>query len=251
MLGTGTWTLNGSSSTTGTTIISNGTLVVNGSYLLSPVSVNGGRMGGIGTLSGTVVVATGATLAPSLATGPATPIGAMTVNNNLTLQPGSSTSMQINPPSTSDMITGMSNVTYGGTLSVFNIGGALAAGNAFPLFGAVTHTGSFSGISPASPGAGLRWNLAGLNVDGVLRVATTNRSAPTITSTTASGGNLVLTGMGGSVGGTYVLLTSTNVGAPLTNWTQVGSGAFDGSGNFAISNVISTNVSSFFVLEAQ
>jgi hypothetical protein len=58
--------------------------------------------------------------------------------------------------------------------------------------------------------------------------------------------------MGGALGGTYLLLTSTNVATPLTNWTQVASGAFDGSGNFAITNAMATNASrSFFVLKAQ
>ena len=254
VLGPGLWTLNGQSLYTGVTIVTNnGTLVVNGGIAASPVTVAGGTFGGIGTLTGPLAVAAGARLAPTLATGPATPIGTLTIYNTLTLQPGSFTSMQINKAAgTNDQITGLTSVSYGGTLSITNLGGTLAAGDAFQLFNAASYTGTFSSITPASPGPGLRWNLAGMTIGGLLRVTTTSATPPTITSTTVSGGNLILSGTGGALGGTYLLLTSTNVATPLTNWTQVASGAFDGSGNFAITNAMATNVSqSFFVLKAQ
>jgi autotransporter-associated beta strand protein len=253
VLGTGLWTLTGQSSYTGATIVSNGTLVVNGSIASSPVTAYGGTLGGIGTLTGPVVVAAGAKLAPTLAAGPAVPIGTLTVNNALTLQPGSFTSMQINKAmSTNDQITGLTSVSFAGTLLITNLGGTLAAGDAFQLFSAASYGGKFTGITPASPGPGLRWNLGGLSVDGLLRITSTNLARPTITTTALTGGNLALSGTGGTVGDTYALLTSTNIGAPLSTWTQVTNGVFDGSGNFAINASVATNVSqSFFVVASQ
>jgi autotransporter-associated beta strand protein len=252
VLGPGLWALNGQSSYTGVTIVTNnGTLVVNGTIGFSPVTVSGGTFGGIGTLTGPLVVAAGAKLAPTLATGPATPIGTLTVSNTLTLQPGSITSLQINKAArTNDQITGLTSVSYAGTLSLTNLGGSLAAGDAFQLFNAASYTGAFSSIIPANPGPGLSWNLTGLNTSGLLSVTST--TPPTVTSTTVSGGNLILSGTGGAPGSTYLLLTSTNVATPLTNWIQVANGAFDGNGNFAVTNAMATNVSrSFFLLRAQ
>jgi autotransporter-associated beta strand protein len=249
-VGTGLWYLNGQSSYTGTTIVSNGTLVVNGFIASSPVTADGGTLGGIGTLTGPVVVAAGATLAPTLATGPSTPIGTLTINNTLTLQPGSVTAVQISHAAVaSDQIAGLTSVTYGGTLSVTNQGGTMAAGDSFQLFNAASYTGAFSSITPAAPGPGLVWNLAGLTVNGLLTVS--NAAPPTFTSPTLSGGKLILSGTGGSPGAPYLLLSSTNLATPLANWTQVTNGFFSGLGNFAITNTLATNVPQmFFILEA-
>ena len=55
-----------------------------------------------------------------------------------------------------------------------------------------------------------------------------------------SGGNLILTGAG-TPGNSYVLLTSTNVAAPLAAWTTNATGVFNGAGVF--SNAIPISVS--------
>jgi autotransporter-associated beta strand protein len=250
-LDSGTWSLWGTNTPGQSTTISNGVLVMNGTMDTNLITVAGGSLAGTGVLSGPVVVNAGAKLAPTLATGPATPIGTLTVNNTLTLQPGSFTSLQINKAaSTNDQIIGLTSVSYGGTLSVTNLGGTLAAGDAFQLFNAASYTGAFSSITPTNPGPGLSWNRVGLNTSGLLSI--TKITPPTVTSTTISGKNLIMSGTGGAPGGIYLLLSSTNVVTALTNWTQVTSGVFDGSGNFVITNAMSTNVSrSFFTLKAQ
>jgi hypothetical protein len=56
--------------------------------------------------------------------------------------------------------------------------------------------------------------------------------APTIMAT-AVGGNLVLSGAGGTPGGSYSWLTATDVNAPLANWTTNSTGVFNGSGAFS------------------
>ncbi len=51
----------------------------------------------------------------------------------------------------------------------------------------------------------------------------------------------MLSGSGGTANGTYDVLTSTNVGTPLTNWTDLASSNFNGSGHFSFSIPVSTN----------
>jgi len=61
--GTGTWVLSGSSSYTGTTTVSAGTLLVNGSITSPVVTGSGATLGGSGTISGSVAIQTGGSLA--------------------------------------------------------------------------------------------------------------------------------------------------------------------------------------------
>jgi hypothetical protein len=77
-------------------------------------------------------------------------------------------------------------------------------------------------------------------------------AAPTINSFKISGGNLILTGSGGSPNYGYVLVTSTNVRTPLTNWTVITNGVLDGTGGF--SNTVpvnATNPASFYRLKME
>jgi len=56
---------------------------------------------------------------------------------------------------------------------------------------------------------------------------------PVVNHPLISGGNLILTGSGGTAGGGYTWLTSTNLTAPMASWTTNTTGNFDGSGNFS------------------
>jgi hypothetical protein len=66
--------------------------------------------------------------------------------------------------------------------------------------------------------------------------------APRASSAFVSAGNIVLNGSGGAAGGSYHVLSTTDLTVPLTNWTAVGSGAFNGSGGFSFTNAISPSV---------
>jgi hypothetical protein len=61
---------------------------------------------------------------------------------------------------------------------------------------------------------------------------------PHIGNAWIAGSNLVFSGTNGLPGGTYSIWSATNVAVPPTNWIQVGSGSFDGNGNFSTTNSI-------------
>jgi hypothetical protein len=72
---------------------------------------------------------------------------------------------------------------------------------------------------------------------------------PTINPITVSGGNLILTGTGGTPNFSYTWLTTTNLKTPIASWTTNFTGVLDGSGAF--SNAIPINAvtpASFFRL---
>jgi hypothetical protein len=76
--------------------------------------------------------------------------------------------------------------------------------------------------------------------------------APVVNPTYISGGNLILTGTGGSPNGGYTVLTTTNLLTPLANWTISTTGTLDATGAF--SNSIPVNTSqpaSFFTIKMQ
>jgi hypothetical protein len=64
---------------------------------------------------------------------------------------------------------------------------------------------------------------------------------PIVHQPKVSGGNLILTGSGGTPNYGYAWLTTTNLLTPLTNWTVSATGVLDATGSF--SNAIPINVS--------
>jgi hypothetical protein len=212
---------------------------------------SGQTLGGIGTISGKLIVPLGATISPAgtnvtlgLTEGSSS-TGTITAGNNVTLS--GSTTLKLNGSGVNDQIVSGGNITYGGTLNLVNISGApYAVGNSFQIFSAASYTvGSYS-ITPTTPGTGLAWDTSQLNI-GFLNVVSAP-SQPVISSTKASGGNLVFSGTGGTTNGTYYVLTSTNLATPLTNWMVLFTNQFDASGNFSVTNAISPTVPKQFYL---
>ncbi len=161
-----------------------GLLLLNGNDTLTAVTVAEGPLGGSGTINGPVTVNAGGTLAPGTSG-----IGTLTVTGDLNLN--GNTAVDINASTTGkDLITGIATANYGGTLTVNNLAGTLAAGQNYTLFSATTHSGSFASFSPATPGAGLAWSFA----NGVLSVVTS--AGPPTLGVSQSGNTLTLTWTG-------------------------------------------------------
>jgi autotransporter-associated beta strand protein len=168
--GAGTMRLGAANTYTGETIVSAGRLLADNSSGSATgsgqVTVTGGVLAGRGTIAGPVIVLPGGMLAPGIFVGP------LTINNALTLS--GTALMDLNAASlTSDLVRGLTTVTYGGTLIASNVAGTVTTSNAFKLFAANSYNGAFAVVSPASPGPNLGWNTNTLAIDGTLRVLST------------------------------------------------------------------------------
>jgi fibronectin-binding autotransporter adhesin len=141
-LGAGKLTLAGANTYTGPTVVSNGTLHVSGTLGPSAVAVKAG---------GTLAFGTDAALGESL-------------NLSSTLQLAGKVLIRIGAAPACDSISGVTDITYGGTLTVTNATGAtLAPGDVFTLFSAAgTKTGNFVSIEvlPVSLGLSGTFNPA-------------------------------------------------------------------------------------------
>ena len=92
-VGSGNLTLSGTNYYTGVTIVSNGTLEVDGVLGAGAVTVqNGGTLDGAGVIAGPVAVNSGG----ALAAGDVSGVGALSIANTLTLNPGAATTLRIN-----------------------------------------------------------------------------------------------------------------------------------------------------------
>jgi autotransporter-associated beta strand protein len=197
--GAGTLTLTGTNTYTGGTTNNAGTLLVNGSIGTNAVTVAGGTLGGNGAIGGAVTVQSGGSLAPGGG------LTTLTVNGGVTLQPGSTTFLEISKTShTNDQLVAGGALNYGGTLVVTNLGGTLAVGDSFKLFRAGSFNGAFASNSLPTLNAGLGWNTAALS-GGILNVI---QATPTNLVWSVSGTNLTLSWPADHTG--WRLLMQTN-----------------------------------------
>jgi hypothetical protein len=77
---------------------------------------------------------------------------------------------------------------------------------------------------------------------------------PGIAGLSVAGANLVLNGTNGQSGNTYLVLTSTNLALPLSQWTPAATNLLGASGNFSITltNAVSAEVlQRFYILRTQ
>jgi autotransporter-associated beta strand protein len=205
---------------TGVTTVSNGLLQISGSLTGGgAVNVLGGTLAGTGTISGPVAVYTGATLAVGVSA-----VGTLTVNNNVTLLPGAACSVVIDKGSANnDVLQGISQLTYAGTLVVTNLSGTLAVGDSFRIFAAANYAGSFSAINPAIPGAGLAWDTTQLATSGTLgiKVGTIINPNPTNVIASVTGTNLTLGWPADHTGWTLQAQTNSLAAGISANWVDV------------------------------
>jgi autotransporter-associated beta strand protein len=187
--GAGTLTLSGANTYSGSTTISAGILALTGTGTInntpSIIVSSGagfdvsGRTGGSysltsgqtlkgnGGVKGTLVVVSGATVAPG------TSIGTLYFTNAPTLS--GTASMEIDRAASPNadklvVVSGGGQLVYGGTLTVVNNGAALQGGDTLDLFDADSFSGSFSTMNLPALGTGLNWWTDRLTVDGTINV---------------------------------------------------------------------------------
>jgi autotransporter-associated beta strand protein len=164
--GAGTTILTQSNTYTGTTSVSNGTLVVDGNISTSALTTvdSGATLAGSGT-TGNLTVASGGTLAPGSG------IDTLGVAGDLTLELGSISNFEIDTTGNiSDLVVSSALLTFGGTLNVTNIGGTLLNGDTFNLFDWGSTSGAFSSVNLPGLDTGLTWDQSNLYVNGQIAV---------------------------------------------------------------------------------
>lgn len=246
--GSGTVSLTADNNTagfSGSIGVNSGTLLINGTSGDGEVTVtNTADLGGSGTIEGAVVTYSGTTLSA----GSSSSVGTLTIGGGLTL--GGNVLVKVNRSLTQSndlvAVTGSLVNTGSGTVTVNNLGLALAAGDKFTLFNQPFSGGSALAVT----GGGVVWsnNLAN---DGSIIVLSAAIPRPVIQNLSISGGNVVVSGTNGTASGTCYLLSATNLATPLADWTRVSTNAFDGSGHFNITNSIGSGPQTFYILESQ
>jgi autotransporter-associated beta strand protein len=194
--GTGTLTLATTNTYTGPTVVNGGTLLVNGSLPAGAVTVAANALlSGNGTIYGPTIIQFGGTLQSGLG---GTNLSTLTFSNSLNLSGNVLFALNKTNAPAASKIAGLGTITYGGTLTVTNLGNALAAGDTFTLFQATNYNGSFTNfVLPALP-AGLAWNTGGLTNGSIavvspLLVQNGGFEAGSFTNWTQSGGSGLVT----------------------------------------------------------
>jgi fibronectin-binding autotransporter adhesin len=197
--------------------------------------ISGQRLQGRGIIRGDLAVNSGGTIAPGHS------IGVISGTNNVTL--GGAAVMELDAGAvTSDQINCTNQITYGGTLTVTNINGTLAAGQSFRLFRAGSYNvTTFSSVTLPTLTGPLYWTNT-LASNGTIAVASSMQPPAKITSLQLNPPNLSINATGGAPNGLFYVLSSTNVSLPLSNWTAVATNSFDASGNavnYTVTNAVS------------
>jgi len=252
--GNGILTLSASNSFTGTTTINEGTLalgsagsiaisrnfVIAGGALFDVSAVPGGfTLGATKTLLASGTINGTLTNLGTIRPGVSGATGTLTLNNSpvfngalimkVDRNNGSPLNDQIRLPAGA--------LTYGGTLTVNNVGAPLTAGDSFPIFSAPIYNGVFVTLNLPSLGAGLAWNTNALT-NGVLSVVST--VGPQFASLAQSAdGNFQFNGTG-AAGVTYTLNAATNLIPPIL-WLSVTNAVADQTGLFQLSDSSATN----------
>ena len=172
-----------------------------------------GLLTGSGAITGNVTVGAGGAISPGAG------LGQLSLGGDLVLSNGSRTIMELNAAArSSDLVSGLTTVAYGGTLTLTNLAGTISASNTFKLFSADAYPGAFSTLTPASPGDGLAWNTNTLASDGTLRVVSI---APVTIISTVSGSLVTLSWPTDQVGWRLQAQTNSLSVGVGTNWFDV------------------------------
>jgi hypothetical protein len=260
--GTITLTANGTLTGTGTTIIlgSGSTLNVSlGTWAFGA----GDTLQGSGTIIGNVTPGTSIIQPGSAIAG-----GTLTFTNGV-LNYGGQTSTNIfnltsNPSGANSQIViygsggGGSLLHPNGAQIVINPLGTLSTNTDYVLFnligGGTISASSFAGPSwvGTPPANSSEFSIVTTGTQVLLHYGPTVVPQPDLTGLSFSGNDLTFSGTSG-VSGTYTVLMSTNLTAPLSSWTSVGTFTLSSSGGFSGTVINALNPSDpvqFFVLKA-
>jgi autotransporter-associated beta strand protein len=225
-IGAGKWTLTGSNSYLGGTLVSGGTLVVNntsgsGTGYGDVEVAAGATLSGTGSIAGSLIIDANSTLAPG------NPSGALSIGADLNLDTAANLQFTLGASSSSANIAG--NLALAGNLSL--IAGPGFGPGIYTLF---NYSGAlnFSGLTIASAPAGDNYTIS-TNTPGVVQLIV---SGLQFNHTSLTSGQLIFSGTGGITNGAYYVLGSTNLALPFNLWSPIATNHFDANGNFIFSN---------------
>jgi autotransporter-associated beta strand protein len=250
--GTGTVTLNDTNTYNGPTVISAGTLALaapggNGLTGGGNIIIAGGAAFNVGPLSAGFTLASGQVLSNSTSTA--------SIGGNLNTGSGKLSLTYASGTPSLTVTNGTVTLSATTGLTINNTGAALPVGT-YTIISAGTG-GAVAGTAPSSVTVTGGGTAAGqpltLQISGgslVLVVGSPAKQA-VITGISVSGNTLTITATNGASGGQYVVLESTNLLVPVSQWTPVFTNNFNGSGNLNVStNVVSaSNVQVFYILQ--
>ncbi len=250
VVNSGTAVLTAANTYTGNTIVNGGTLTLSGAASIAgsaEIVVGGGMTLNVSGLSTTFTLGSSQTLTNNAST--ATIDGnAATGSGTLSLTYNSGT------PSLT-VASGTLTLSAGTVVNINNLGSALPVGSYTVI--ASGAGGSVGGTVPSTVTVNGGGAVAGqpvslqINSGALVLVVGSVASPAAITGISISGSTLTITATNGANGGQYVLLESTNLLQPLSQWTPVLTNNFDGSGNLNLStNIInSQNPQEFYLLQ--
>jgi autotransporter-associated beta strand protein len=211
-IGSGSFTLTGTNTYSGATVVSNGVLRVDGWLGTGAVRVAGGTLAGRGIVRGPVTVQSGGTLEPGSGG-----VGRLTVSNSVTMQAGSVLRMKANRTAqTNDSLVASGGISLGGALVVTNLGGTFLAGDALHILPGTSLTGAFTTLTLPPLASGLTWRTNALATKGSLWVIETNPRPPVVQTFRITNGMASLM-MSGALGYLYTVQMSSN----LVSWTNL------------------------------
>ncbi|MGB5926558.1 MAG: T9SS type A sorting domain-containing protein, partial [Cyclobacteriaceae bacterium] len=223
--GSGRWTLTNGSTYSGGTVIERGTIVAANSYGsatgLGAVEVSSNAsLAGTGIIQGAVTISNRGYIMPGLSSD----IGNLTIKNNVTFMDGARFYIKADANTLScDKITATGTVSLAGTLYMNLSAGSFAPGQSYKIINASTIVGDFSAISPATPGAGLYWDLSLLRTNGIVKVSDSPTSIHNYTSHSfklypnPSTGTVTLNLPDGVVAGTVLICIDDIIGGTVFN----------------------------------
>lgn len=150
--GAGVLRLGGGNTYIGETIVSNGTVILDGVLGTNPVSVcSAATLAGTGSMGGSVTVTNGGVLSP----GWGSSVGALVVSNKLALASGAVVNMALGM--SNDSVSVLGNLALGGTLNIVDAGGFTNG-----TYTLITYTGNLTGsglVMGAKPNASYSYGI--------------------------------------------------------------------------------------------
>jgi autotransporter-associated beta strand protein len=230
-VGSGKLTLTGNSTHTGGTTVEAGSLFVNntaGSGTgTGALSVAGGaRLGGSGFIGGATTLDDFAILSPG------TGMGTLTFHSDLSL--GALSVLEFELGASSDRVIANGALALAGLLNV-TVTAGFGPGSYTLFTYNPAKTFNYRGLDFGTlpPGYNYAINIA---TPGQVKLVVSPTTPPSFSGISLSGGQVILSGTGGSAGADYFVRSTTNLASPLASWPRLATNQFDANGNFAWSN---------------